>query len=208
MIHSRAARSGDHGHIPPPLSRRASVFATTRASFARCPMPSPRRRSRVLNAERRGARRCPRTPVSTSTHVRAAGPCSGRGKVTAACSARTRISSARRSSRARSAVGKLGRSWLSAHPRTHHLQAPRHPHWSTVSSFAPTAGRQSLELLADRGWLGPRRRCQRRVSAQYTGEAGELPDHGHAVLRDLDLEQILGVVAVAQLDDREDAPYL
>jgi hypothetical protein len=89
---------------PPPRCRsrvRCCGFArrATRASFARC--PSPRQRSRVLNAERRAAKRCPRTPANTSTLARAARPGSGRVKETAACFARTRISSVRRSSRAR-----------------------------------------------------------------------------------------------------------
>jgi hypothetical protein len=41
MIHSRAARSGDHGHIPPPLSRRASDSVQRELVLpdARCPMP-------------------------------------------------------------------------------------------------------------------------------------------------------------------------
>jgi hypothetical protein len=97
-----------------PAHRRSRVrccgFArrATRASFARC--PSPRQRSRVLNAERRGAKRCPRTPANTSTLARAARPGSGRVKETAACFARTRISSVRRSSRARGAVRASSRS--------------------------------------------------------------------------------------------------
>ncbi len=67
---------------------------------------------------------------------------------------------------------------------------------------------KSDQALADCGWFDLGLLRKRRVSAQHTGQPRELPDHGHAVLHDLDLEQFLGVVAVAQLDDRKHAPHL
>jgi hypothetical protein len=92
QVHPRPENRASAVVNPPRSAERRAACATILPTCQ-----PPRRRLHARSAARASASRCRKTRASTSTHAQVAGHCCARWRATVACSARTQISSARRS---------------------------------------------------------------------------------------------------------------